>query len=121
MKRAVLLLSLLSLAATLAAAQAASHSSSSFASPSNQVSTAASQSLSTAAENDLRGCLQGSKGNYTLLDHQGKTHKVTGDNHMLWDDSGHEVDMTGTMGGGNSFHETEITDIASRCWNFHLN
>ena len=116
MKSAFLLLSLLALAAMLAAAQAmpASH----FAPPSNQAATAATQADSTT--NDLRGCLQGSSGNYTLLDHQGKAHRVTGDNHLLWDDEGHEVDITGATAPPCTFHETSVMDIDSRCWNFSM-
>jgi hypothetical protein len=116
MKRAFLLLSFLTLTVMLAAAQAMPASN--FASPSNQAATAATQGESTAS--DLRGCLSGSNGNYTLVDHQGKAHRVTGDNHMLWDDEGHEVDMTGSLGADNTFHETQVMDIDSRCWNFSM-
>jgi hypothetical protein len=112
MKTAVLLLSMLTFAATIAVAQTTTHSN--YAPfPGNQAATA-DQSA------DLRGCLSGSKGNYTLLDHQGKSHKVVGDNRELGDDVGHEVDLTGRPNSGNAFQETEITDIASRCWNFKL-
>ncbi len=118
MKTSVLLLSLVSFAAIQVAAQAAPHSN--FASPSsNQNSATASQS-SASPDNDLRGCLSGSKDNYTLVDHQNKAHKVTGDNHLLRDDVGHEVDITGKAGAHNVFEEAEISDIASRCWNFSL-
>ena len=110
MKSAFLLLSLLALAATMAAAQAAPQ----------PVSTSTSISQNSAKANDLRGCLQGSKGNYALVDHQGKAHRVTGDNHLLWDDEGHEVDMTGSYGANNTFHETQVMDIDSRCWNFSM-
>ena len=114
MKTAVLLLSTLTLAATMAVAQAAPRS--------NYAPSSANQSSAmTSQSNDLRGCLSGTKGNYTLLDHQGKSHKVVGDNQRLWDDVGHEVDLTGKASSGNAFQETEITDIASRCWNFKLN
>jgi hypothetical protein len=115
MKRAVLLLSVLTLVAAVAVAQAAApHLNYAPASP-NQASSMTSQS------NDLRGCLNGTKGSYTLLDHQGKSHQVTGDNHLLWDETGHEVDLTGKASSGNAFQATEIIDIASRCWNFKLN
>ena len=118
MKKAALFLSLL-LATTLAAAQTSTHSN--FAPTSgNQASTSTIHSASAPA-NDLRGCLSGSKGDYQLVDHQGKAHKVTGDNHLLWDEVGHEVDMTGKVSSGNTFQETSLTDIASRCWNFHMN
>ncbi len=114
MRTAVLLLLTLTLAVTIAAAQTAGRSS--YAPTSgNQASAPTSQS------NDLRGCLSGAKDNYALLDHQGKSHKVVGDNHELSDEVGHEVDLTGKQGPGNAFQETEMTDIASRCWNFKLN
>jgi hypothetical protein len=116
MKTAVLLLSFLALAAITAAAQAVPHPKFALSSGS-QASVTASQSQ----DNHLRGCLSGSKGNYTLIDHQGQSHKVTGDNRLLWDDVGHELDMTVRPLAGNMFQETEITDIASRCWDFHLN
>ena len=120
MKAAVLLLSLLSFLAIQCLAQQASRSS--FAPPApNQNSASATQSSPAHNNNDLRGCLSGSKGNYSLLDHQGKSHKVTGDSHVLWDDVGHEVDLTGKMGAHGDFQETSATDIASRCWNFKLN
>ena len=110
MKSAFLLLSLLALAATMAAAQAAPQ----------PVSTSTSTSQNSAKATDLRGCLAGSNGNYTLVDHQGKAHRLTGDNHLLWDDEGHEVDITGSYGANNTFHETQIMDIDSRCWNFSM-
>ncbi|MGB7556638.1 MAG: hypothetical protein WBM04_19890 [Candidatus Korobacteraceae bacterium] len=113
MKTAILLLSMLTLAATIAAAQTTTHS--------NYAPTSGNQAVaSTDQSGDLRGCLSGSKGNYTLLDHQGKSHQVVGDNRELWDDVGHEVDLTGKPNSGNAFQETGITDIASRCWNFKL-
>ncbi len=116
MKAALLFLSALTLTATMAMAQAAPHSN--FAPPAGNQMKAATSSPSSSS--DLRGCLEGTKGNYTLTDHQGKVHKVAGDNHALYEDAGHEVDLTGKSGTG-SFQETGISDIASRCWNFHLN
>jgi hypothetical protein len=122
LKKAVLLLSPLLLAATMAAAQAAPNSHFT-AAPANTSSAMAGQTAS-AQSDSLRGCLTGSKGIYTLTDHQGKQHKVVGDNHALWDEVGHEVDLTGKPGSGDAsstFQESEISDIASRCWNFTLN
>ncbi len=112
MKTAVLLLSMLTFAATIAVAQTTTHS--------NYASSSGNQAATADQSADLRGCLSGGKGNYTLLDHQGKSHKVVGDNRELGDDVGHEVDLTGRPNSGNAFQETEITDIASRCWNFKL-
>ena len=122
MKKAVLLLSSLLLAATMATAQAAPHSQFA-ATPANQNSAMAGQSAS-APSDTLRGCLSGKKGNYTLTDHQGKQHKVVGDNHALWDEVDHEVLLNGkpgSSGASNPFQESEITDIAMRCWNYTLN
>lgn len=120
MQKAFLLLSPLLLAATMAAAQAAPPHSHFAATPGNPSSAMAGQPGS-AQSDSLRGCLSGSKGNYTLADHQGKQHRVAGDNHALWDETGHEVDLTGSGSASNTFQESEITDIASRCWNFTLN
>jgi hypothetical protein len=119
MKSTILSLALLSMWTVLASAQSTSPSNPTLASV-HQSPTVASQPTS-ASNHDLRGCLEGTKGNYTLVDHQNKTHKVTGNDHLLWDDVGHEVDMTGNVGAGDVFQETKVTDIASRCWNFHLN
>ena len=117
MKKVVLFLSVLLLAATMTMAQAAPQSH--FAPPGNQTSAMPSHNAS-AGSDSLRGCLTGSKGNYTLTDHQGKQHKVAGDSQQLWDNVGHEVDLAGTANASNTFKESQITDIASRCWNFTL-
>jgi hypothetical protein len=122
MKNAVLLVSLFLLAATMATAQAGPQSH--FAAPPATTSSATVGQTASAQHDSLRGCLSGTNGDYILTDHQGKQHKVVGDNHALWDESGHEVDLTGEPGSGNAsnrFQESEITDIASRCWNFKLN
>jgi hypothetical protein len=109
--KAVLLLAVLTWAASMAMGQAVPHK--------NYAANSGSQASSTASQsNDLRGCLSGAKGNYTLVDHQGNSHKVTGDDHALGDEVGHEVDLAGKANSGNTFQETAITDIASRCWNY---
>ena len=119
MCRVVLLLSLLVLAAAMTAAQAAPHSS--FSPPSGTQSSAATSHSPSASGSELRKCLSGKKGDYTLTDHQGKQHRIVGDGHVLWDEVGHEVDLTGKLSSGMAFQETGVTDIASRCWNFTLN
>ena len=81
-KEALLFLSPLLLAATMATAQPAPQSHFA-ASPGNTSSATAGQNAS-AQSGSLRGCLSGSKGNYILTDHQGKQHKVVGNNHALW-------------------------------------
>jgi hypothetical protein len=119
MKTAIALLWLLFLTAAMAAAQTAPHSN--FASASGAQSAAATEhSSSTTSSDDLRGCLSGKKGDYTLTDHQGEQHRVVGDNHLLWDDVGHEVDLTGKPANNGTFQETQIMNIDSRCWNFSL-
>ncbi len=115
----VLFAPILVLIATMAMAQAVPQSH--FAgTPANQNSAMPSRNAATQSS-DLRGCLSGSKGNYTLTDHHGNQYKVVGDSHRLWDEVGHEVDLSGTTQGSNTFQESQITDIAARCWNFKLN
>ncbi len=119
MKKAILLLSSLLFAVTMATAQAVPQSH--FAAPSASANSATS-SQPASQQSDLRGCLSGTQGNYTVTDHQGKQHKVMGDNNQaLWDDTGHEVDLSGKMvSGSNTFRESGITDISARCWNYKL-
>ena len=74
-----------------------------------------------AESESLRGCLSGTKGNYTLTDHNGNQYKVVGGNQRLWDEVDREVDLSGMTKGSNTFQQSQITDIASRCWNFKLN
>src|ERR1017187_5108360 len=71
MKTAALLLSPLLLAATMVTAQAAPPHSHFAATPGNTSSAMPGQPGS-AQSDSLRGCLSGSKGNYTLTDHQVK-------------------------------------------------
>ncbi len=89
MKTSVLSISLLLLVATMATAQAA---------PQSHFAATGQNAPASAASNSLRGCLTGAKGNYKLTDHQGKQHRVVGDNHLLWDETGDEVDLTGNRG-----------------------
>src|ERR1017187_590848 len=77
MKTAALLLSPLLLAATMVTAQAAPPHSHFAATPGNTSSAMPGQPGS-AQSDSLRGWLSGSKGNYTLTDHQGKQYKVVG-------------------------------------------
>ncbi len=119
MKKLLFLTSILLLTAPLIMAQAAPQSHFA-AAPANQNSAMPSHNAATQGD-DLRGCLSGSKGDYTLIDHQSKQYKVVGDSHQLRDEVGHEVDLSGSTKGSNTFQESQITDIASRCWNFKLN
>ena len=118
MKNAVLLSALL-LVATVAMAQTAPQSH--FAAAASNQSAAMMGHAAASQNNDLRGCLSGSGDDYTLTDHQNKQHKVSGNDHKLWLDTGHEVDLTGKTNSSDVFQESHITDIASRCWNFKLN
>jgi hypothetical protein len=118
MKRAALLLVSLSLATVMSVAQATTHSN--FAPTFGNQTSATPRHTASEQGTDLRGCLIGAKDEYQLVDHQGKAHNVTGDKQLLSDEVGHEVDMTGRLRSGDTFHETALTDIASRCWNFSM-
>jgi hypothetical protein len=58
---------------------------------SSQTGSAASSSQTT-----VRGCLQGSDGNYTLTDKNGTTYQLQGDTSKLSAHIGHEMQMTGS-------------------------
>ena len=57
---------------------------------SNQTGTAAS------AQTTVRGCLQGSGGNYSLMTDNGTTYRLEGDTSKLSAHVGHEVQVTGS-------------------------
>lgn len=67
--------------------------------------TGTSQTGTTASEQTtVKGCLQGSDGNYTLMADNGTTYQLQGDTSKLSAHVGHEVQVTGSTisGGGNS-------------------
>jgi len=57
---------------------------------SNQTGTAAS------AQTTVRGCLQGSDGNYSLVADNGTTYRLEGDTSKLSEHVGHEIKITGS-------------------------
>jgi hypothetical protein len=48
-----------------------------------------------SGQTTVRGCLQGSDGNYTLTADDGTAYHLQGDNSRLADHVGHEVEITG--------------------------
>jgi len=100
MKKILLLLSLMSLAAVLAVAQDTPGSSSpqsSTPSPSTSA-TPSDQSGST-----MRGCLGGMTGNYTLTDDRtGTVYNLTGNTDNLSSKVGHEVEVSGQLASSAS-------------------
>jgi hypothetical protein len=65
--------------------------------------TGSGQSEATASgQTTVRGCLQGSGGNYTLTDNTGTTYQLQGDTSKLAAHVGHEVQITGTAATATS-------------------
>jgi hypothetical protein len=50
----------------------------------------------------VEGCVGGAAGAYTLTDASGKTYQLAGDTSKLADHVGHQVQVSGTTGGGDS-------------------
>ena len=88
--RKLLVLSLLLLGVSWAAAQ-------------NSPATSPSGSASASSGSQtVEGCLNGSDGKYTLTDKQGQTYDLTGDTSKLAEHVGHEVKITGTQSAANA-------------------
>lgn len=111
--RYLLLLSVLLLGMTWAAAQNyPSQTSPSQTSPSQTTPTGA------GAETTVQGCLTGSDGNYMLTDKHGNSCQLTGDTAKLSEHVGHEIKVTGTTssasaspsGGSESSKEGEAKE-----------
>ena len=86
--RQLLVLSLLLLRVSWAAAQ-------------NSPATSPKSSASAnAAAQTVQGCLSGSDGKYTLTDKNGQTYDLTGDTSKLAEHVGHEVKITGATSAG---------------------
>ena len=85
-KKAFYLSSTVLLASAIGAAQTG------MTTPRDQDSSTAGQ----AAGAQLRGCLSGSAGNYTLTDHSGTIYHLVGAESQLQRSVGHEVEITGT-------------------------
>jgi len=86
--RQILVLSVLLLGMSWAAAQNSS--------PSTQKGS----TTAGAGSHTVEGCLSGSDGKYTLTDMHGKTFELTGDTSKLAEHVGHEVKITGTESSG---------------------
>jgi hypothetical protein len=87
LKRHLLLLSVLLLGVSWAAAQN---------SPSQSTPTGA------GSETSVQGCLGGSDGNYTLTDKSGTSFQLTGDTAKLAEHVGHEIKVTGTASSASA-------------------
>ncbi len=117
-KKAFYLSSAILLAGAMAVAQTAMGSSQ------DQQSSAAGQ----AAGAQIRGCLSGSAGNYTLTDHNGTIYHLVGAESQLQGSVGHEVEITGTPDAQRSgasddmasntasfFQVTGAREVGARC------
>lgn len=110
MRQIFLLLSVLLLGLSWAAAQNTTPSPSS--SPnSGQMSQGSASSgqtsgRSAAGEKSVEGCLSGSGGNYTLTAKDGTSYQLSGDTSKLAEHVGHEVRVKGTMTGSSAGAET---------------
>jgi hypothetical protein len=58
--------------------------------------------VSASGEATVQGCLQGSDGNYTLIDKTGTTYQLQGDTSKLSAHVGHEVQITGSTTSASS-------------------
>lgn len=68
-----------------------------------QTQTGSSQTGATASgQTTVKGCLQGSDGNYTLTAENGTTYLLQGDTSKLSAHVGHEVQITGSTTSGSS-------------------
>jgi hypothetical protein len=90
--RHLLLLSVLLLGATWAAAQ----------NYPSQTSPSQTSPTGAGAETTVQGCLSGSDGNYMLTDKRGNTFQLTGDTAKLSEHVGHEIKVTGTTSASAS-------------------
>lgn len=108
MRQILLVLSLLLLGMTWAAAQDSSQSSPSTAgqssagsgSDSSAMAAGSGRQSAAGAQTTVEGCLSGSNGNFTLTDKNGMSYQLTGDTAKLSEHVGHEVKVTGTSSAG---------------------
>jgi Protein of unknown function (DUF5818) len=56
----------------------------------------------TSGQTTVKGCLQGSDGNYTLMADNGTTYQLQGDTSKLSAHVGHEVQITGSTTSGSA-------------------
>ena len=78
--------------------------------------TGTSQTGTTASEQTtVKGCLQGSDGNYTIMADNGTTYQLQGDTSKLSAHIGHEVQVTGsTMSASGSSSSTGTQSSATQ-------
>ena len=90
MRQTFLLLAVLVLGLSWAAAQDSTGSSAGYG----------QSQTSAGGETTVQGCLNGSNGSYTLTDKKGNTYQLTGDTAKLSEHVGHEVKISGTSSSG---------------------
>lgn len=100
MRHLLLLLSVLLLSISWAAAQSDQTGSSQGQTSSGQASQ--EKSGNTGSQTMVQGCLSGSDGNYTLTDKNGTTYQLTGDTAKLSEHVGHEIKVSGTATTGTT-------------------
>ena len=86
MRQTFLLLAVLLLGLSWAAAQDSTGSAAGYG----------QSQTSAGGEMTVQGCLNGSNGSYTLTDKKGNTYQLTGDTAKLNEHVGHEVKISGT-------------------------
>ena len=62
----------------------------------NPPAGAGQSSSPSSGQTSVKGCLQGSDGNFTLTDQSGTTYQLQGDTSKLSEHVGHEVQIMGT-------------------------
>src|SRR5437868_15392974 len=66
----------------------------------------------TSGQTTVKGCLQGSDGNYTLMADNGTAYQLQGDTSKLSAHVGHEVQITGSTSSGSASSPTSSTQSA---------
>lgn len=107
MRKLMLLISILFLGLSWAAAQSSGSQDPSSSPGATQSGTSSSSGQSTtsrtgAGQMTVEGCLSGSSGNFTLTDKNGTSYQLTGDTAKLTEHVGHEVKITGTAGSAGA-------------------
>ena len=98
----LLLLSVLLMSFSWAAAQDNSNQSMPQDQSQSQAQTSQTQNPNNmGSQTTVRGCLNGSNGNYTLTDKSGTTYQLMGDSAKWSEHVGHEVKVMGTVGASS--------------------